>query len=201
MNIAEFFIRRPVATTLLMLGMLFFGIVGYTKLPVNQLPNVDFPTIQVLADLDGADPETMASSVATILERQFATIEGVDSMTSISSPGRTRIIIQFVLDRNIDAAAQDVQSAIGIRPAPPAHGPDRAAELPQGEPGGFSRALPAGVFAHPAAVPGERIRGHDDRPAHLHGVRRGAGDDLRAEESTRCAPSLTRTPWLPASSA
>jgi HAE1 family hydrophobic/amphiphilic exporter-1 len=97
-----------------MLGMLFFGIVGYTKLPVNQLPNVDFPTIQVMADLDGADPETMASSVAMILERQFSTIEGVDSMTSISSPGRTRIIIQFALDRNIDAAAQDVQSAIGI---------------------------------------------------------------------------------------
>ncbi|MDR0239788.1 MAG: efflux RND transporter permease subunit, partial [Deltaproteobacteria bacterium] len=113
MNIAAFFIRRPVATTLLMLGMLFFGIVGYTKLPVNQLPNVDCPTIQVIADLDGADPETMASSVAMILERQFSTIEGVDSMTSVSSSGRTRIIIQFALDRNIDAAAQDVQAAIG----------------------------------------------------------------------------------------
>ena len=114
MNVAAFFIRRPVATVLLMLGMLISGIVGYSKLPVNQLPNVDFPTIQVMADLDGADPETMASSVAMILERQFSTIAGVDSMTSISSPGRTRIIIQFALDRNIDAAAQDVQAAIGI---------------------------------------------------------------------------------------
>ncbi len=114
MNVAAFFIRRPVATTLIMLGMLFFGVIGYAKLPVNQLPNVDFPTIQVTAELSGADPETMAASVATILEREFSTIDGVDSMTSVSSSGRTRIIVQFNLDRNIDAAAQDVQSAIGV---------------------------------------------------------------------------------------
>ena len=114
MNIAAFFIRRPVATSLLMLGMLFFGLAGYSRLPVNQLPNVDFPTIQVFAELDGADPETMASSVAMILEQQLSTIEGVDSMTSVSTSDFTRIIIQFALDRNIDAAAQDVQSAIGL---------------------------------------------------------------------------------------
>jgi HAE1 family hydrophobic/amphiphilic exporter-1 len=114
MNVAAFFIRRPVATSLIMLGMLLFGAVGYFNLPVNQLPNVDFPTIQVTAELSGADPETMAASIATILEREFSTIEGIDSMTSISSSGRTRIIIQFALDRNIDAAAQDVQSAIGV---------------------------------------------------------------------------------------
>ena len=114
MNIAALFIRRPVATVLLMLGMLFFGAAGYNALPVNQLPNVDFPTIQVMAELPGADPETMAASVATPLEKQFFTIAGIDSISSVNSTGRTRIIIQFALDRNIDAAALDVQSAIGL---------------------------------------------------------------------------------------
>lgn len=114
MNIASIFIQRPVATTLIMLGLLFFGVAGYQKLPVNSLPNVDFPTIQVMAELAGADPETMAASVATPLEKQFSTIAGIDSMSSINSIGRTRIILQFALDRDIDAAALDVQSAIGL---------------------------------------------------------------------------------------
>lgn len=113
-NIAAFFIRRPVATILMMLGMLFFGITGYMDLPVNQLPNVDFPTISVLADLPGASPETMAASVATPLEKEFFTIAGIDSISSVNSTGRTRITIQFALDRDIDAAALDVQSAIGL---------------------------------------------------------------------------------------
>lgn len=113
-NIAAIFIRRPVATSLLMLGMLFFGITGYLELPVNQLPNVDFPTISVIADLPGADPETMAASVATPLEKEFFTIAGIDSISSVNATGRTRINIQFALDRNIDAAALDVQSAIGL---------------------------------------------------------------------------------------
>ncbi|MBD5607236.1 MAG: efflux RND transporter permease subunit, partial [Desulfovibrio sp.] len=113
-NIAAIFIRRPVATVLLMAGMLFFGVAGYLDLPVNQLPNVDFPTISVLADLSGADPETMAASVATPLEKEFFTIAGIDSISSINSTGRTRINIQFDLDRDIDAAALDVQSAIGL---------------------------------------------------------------------------------------
>ena len=113
-NIAAIFIRRPVATVLIMLGMLFFGITGYRSLPVNQLPNVDFPTISVLADLPGADPETMAASVATPLEKEFFTIAGIDSISSINATGRTRITIQFALDRDIDAAALDVQSAIGL---------------------------------------------------------------------------------------
>ena len=111
-NIAALFVGRPVMTALVMFGLLIFGIVSYRLLPVNALPNVDFPTIQVSASLPGASPETMASAVATPLEKQFSTIAGVDSMTSTWTNGSTQITIQFSLDRNIDAAAQDVQSAI-----------------------------------------------------------------------------------------
>ena len=112
MNLAETFIHRPVMTTLVMSAILLFGIMGYRLLPVSDLPNVDYPTIQVSASLPGASPETMASAVATPLERQFSTIAGVDSMTSSSSQGSTQITIQFILSRQIDAAAQDVQAAI-----------------------------------------------------------------------------------------
>jgi hydrophobe/amphiphile efflux-1 (HAE1) family protein len=121
MNISEPFIRRPVMTILLMAALLIFGAFGYMALPVSELPNVDFPTITVSASLPGADPETMASSVATPLESQFSTIAGVASMTSQSAQGSTSITIQFDLDRSIDAAAQDVQSAISAaaRQLPP----------------------------------------------------------------------------------
>jgi HAE1 family hydrophobic/amphiphilic exporter-1 len=112
MNIAAFCIRRPVTTTLVMLAILFFGMVGYRLLPVSDLPNVDFPTILVTVSLPGASPETMASSVATPLERQFSTIAGLDSMTSTNALGTTLITLQFNLSRNIDAAAQDVQAMI-----------------------------------------------------------------------------------------
>ncbi len=112
MNIAEIFIRRPVMTTLVMMSILLFGIMGYRLLPVNDLPNVDFPTITVRASLPGASPETMASSVATPLERQFSTIAGLDSMNSANTLGSTAITLQFTLDRTLDAAAQDVQSMI-----------------------------------------------------------------------------------------
>jgi HAE1 family hydrophobic/amphiphilic exporter-1 len=111
-NIAALFVRRPVMTLLVMIGILIFGLIGYRLLPVNALPNVDFPTIQVSASLPGASPDTMASSVATPLEKQFSTIAGIDSMTSTSTSGNTSITLQFALERNIDAAAQDVQSAI-----------------------------------------------------------------------------------------
>src|SRR5712692_6300370 len=107
----QLFIRRPVMTTLVMLGIVFFGLMGYRLLPVSDLPNVDFPTIQVSASLPGANPDTMAAAVATPLERQFSTIAGVDSMTSTSALGQTQITIQFALERNIDAAGQDVQAA------------------------------------------------------------------------------------------
>jgi len=99
-------------TVLLMAGLLIFGIAAYRLLPVSTLPSVDFPTIQVTAELAGASPETMASAVATVLERQFSTIAGIDEMTSVSGQGVTRVTLQFSLDRDIDAAAQDVNSAI-----------------------------------------------------------------------------------------
>src|SRR2546429_1638575 len=112
MNVAELFIRRPVMTTLVMLGILMFGVMGYRLLPVSDLPNVAFPTILVSASLPGASPDTMASSVATPLEKQFATIAGIDSMTSTNTLGQTSITIQFTLSRSLDGAALDVQSAI-----------------------------------------------------------------------------------------
>ncbi|HEV8436864.1 MAG TPA: efflux RND transporter permease subunit [Methylomirabilota bacterium] len=134
----ELFIRRPVMTTLLMAGLLVFGIMAYRFLPVSDLPNVDFPTIQVTASLPGASPDTMASAVATPLEKQFSTIAGVDSMTSTSAQGLTQITIQFSLQRNIDAAGQDVQAAIAAAapqlppgmPAPPSYKKVNPADQP-----------------------------------------------------------------------
>jgi len=112
MNIPELFIRRPIMTTLVMVSILVFGLAAYRLLPVSDLPNVDFPTIQVTASLPGASPETMASAVATPLERQFSTIAGLDSMTSTNALGNSQITLQFNLSRNIDAAGQDVQAMI-----------------------------------------------------------------------------------------
>ena len=134
----ELFIRRPVMTWLVMAGILVFGIFAYRLLPVSDLPNVDFPTIQVAASLPGASPDTMASAVATPLERQFSTIAGIDSMTSSSALGLTQITVQFSLERNIDAAAQDVQAAIAAAapqlppgmPTPPSYKKVNPADQP-----------------------------------------------------------------------
>jgi HAE1 family hydrophobic/amphiphilic exporter-1 len=124
MNLAELFIRRPVMTTLVSLAIVIFGLAAYRTLPVSDLPNVDYPTILVSASLPGASPETMASSVATPLEREFSTIAGLAEMTSANTQGQTNITLQFDLSRNIDAAAQDVQSKIAAAQS----------ELPQGMP-------------------------------------------------------------------
>jgi HAE1 family hydrophobic/amphiphilic exporter-1 len=124
MSISELFIRRPITTTLVMAGIVLFGIIGYRELPVSDLPNVDYPTIQVTANLPGANPETMASSVATPLERQFSTIAGLSTVSSTSTLGSTQVTLQFDLSRDIDAAAQDVQTAISAA----------ARQLPQGMP-------------------------------------------------------------------
>src|SRR3954453_21617083 len=138
MNIAAIFIRRPVMTTLVIIAILLFGAMAYRQLPVSDLPNVDFPTINVSAGLPGANPETMASAVATPLERQFSTIAGLDSMTSSSQLGWTSITLQFVLSRNLDAAAQDVQAAIAAAsrqlppnmPSPPSYSKVNPADTP-----------------------------------------------------------------------
>jgi HAE1 family hydrophobic/amphiphilic exporter-1 len=138
MNISKGFIERPVMTTLLMAAMVIFGIFGYMRLPVSDLPNFDFPTITVMAGLPGADPETMASAVASPLENQLSTINGIDTMTSSSSQGRTQISIQFSLNRDIDSAAQDVQTAISAAtrqlpramPSPPTFRKQNPADLP-----------------------------------------------------------------------
>ena len=138
MNLAELFIKRPVMTTLVMAAILLFGIMGYRLLPVSDLPNVDFPTILVSATLPGATPDTMASAVALPLEKQFSTIAGVDNMTSVSAQGASSITLQFALDRNIDAAAQDVQSMISKAardlpqnlPAPPSYQKVNPADQP-----------------------------------------------------------------------
>jgi HAE1 family hydrophobic/amphiphilic exporter-1 len=121
MNLPELCIRRPVMTTLLMASFIAFGLLAYRLLPVSELPNVDFPTVEVSARLPGANPESMASSVATPLESQFSRIAGVESMTSVSTHGISRITLQFALDRDIDAASLDVQSAIStaLRSLPP----------------------------------------------------------------------------------
>jgi hydrophobic/amphiphilic exporter-1 (mainly G- bacteria), HAE1 family len=118
---SELFIQRPITTTLIMAGIVLFGLIGYRALPVSDLPNVDYPTIQVTAELPGASPETMASSVATPLERQFSTIAGLNTVSSTSTLGNTQVTLQFDLSRNIDAAAQDVQTAIAAstRQLPP----------------------------------------------------------------------------------
>ena len=138
MNLPELCIRRPVMTTLLSAALCVFGMMAYRLLPVSDLPNVDFPTIQVGASLPGATPETMASAIATPLEQQFSTIAGIDSMTSSSTIGSTQITLQFTLDRNIDAAAQDVQAAIAAvqrrlptdMPAPPSYRKTNPADQP-----------------------------------------------------------------------
>jgi len=137
-NFCELFVRRPVMTVLVMAGILIFGLAGYRLLPVSTLPNVDFPTIQVTAELPGASPETMASAVATVLEKQFSTIAGIDEMSSVSGQGVTRITIVFTLGRDIDAAAQDVSSAIAsaarqlpaTMPAPPSFRKVNPADFP-----------------------------------------------------------------------
>ena len=188
MSATTLFIIRPVTTILLMSGLLVFGMLGYLTLPVSDLPPVEYPTITVSAALPGANPDTMASTVATPLERQFSTIAGVETMYSNSYLGRTNITLQFVLERNIDAAAQDVQAAISQAarslppdmPAPPAYNKVNPADQPV-----LFMSLKSAT--HPA-VGGGRIRADDARAAVLHGQRCRAGHDLRIAEIRRSHP-------------
>ncbi len=138
MSIPERFIQRPIATTLVMMAILLFGIASYRVLPVSDLPNVDYPTINVNAGLPGANPDTMAAAVALPLEKQFSNIAGLDSMVSSNRMGATSIVLTFSLDRNLDGAAEDVQAAISQAarqlpanmPAPPSYSRQNPADYP-----------------------------------------------------------------------
>ena len=150
MNISEVFIRRPIATSLLMAGIALFGILAYRALPVSDMPNVDFPTLVVSASLPGANPDTMASAVATPLERQFTGIAGLDNMSSVNGQGTTSVTLQFDLSRDLDGAAVDVQTAIAEAmpllpagmPSPPSFRKMNPAEFPIMFLGVTSRTLP-----------------------------------------------------------
>src|SRR5437016_6931987 len=135
MHFSRIFIERPVMTTLVTFAILLFGIVGFRALPIAALPSVDYPTIQVTASQPGANPETMASSIATPLEREFSTIAGIRSISSSNTQGVSTITIQFALDRDIDAAAQDIQAAIAQAilppmPRPPSYAKQNPSEQP-----------------------------------------------------------------------
>src|SRR5213079_998442 len=148
MNLSEIFIKRPVTTTLIILGIMVFGVMSYRLLPVSDLPAIDFPTIQVGAGLPGASPETMASAVALPLEKQFATIAGVTSINSTSSLGSTNVTLQFDLSRNI-AAAADAGATV----------------VPEGQSGRSASDVPRPPFGLAAAFGGQRVRRVDDRAA------------------------------------
>ena len=171
------FIHRPVATTLVMVAIFLVGLVAFPSLPVAPLPQVDFPTISVSAALPGASPETMATSVAQPLERQIAQIPGVSQMTSTSSLGATAITVQFDLDRNIDAAANDIQAAINAAGGPIAEGPADPADLSQGQPVRHAHSHPVGPVRRRPDHRRRRRGGKHPRPAHQPDFRRvpGAG--------------------------
>jgi len=182
MNLPAHCIRRPVMTSLLTAALCVFGAMAYKFLPVSDLPNIDFPTIVVTANLPGATPETMASAVATPLEQQFSTIAGIDSMTSTSSLGATAITLQFTLERSIDAAAQDVQSALAAvqrrlpndMPSPPSFRKTNPADTPILFMSVVSPSLPLSVVA--------RVCRDAAGAADLHGRWRRAGAGLRAQK-------------------
>ena len=195
MNISEGFIKRPIATSLLMAAIALFGAVAYRSLPVSDLPNVDFPTLLVTAQLPGASPETMGSSVATPLENQFSMIAGLESMTSVNSLGITQITLEFDLNRNLDGAAVDVQAAIT----------QAARLLPQGMP-----TPPTFTKVNPADQPMLYLVGHlDDRCRRGRSTstpKRASPSASRwsaasprcrcsAARSTRCTRSSIRTRW------
>ncbi len=192
MNLSRIFIERPVATTILVAAIVLFGAIAFRTLPVNDLPNVDFPTISVTAELPGANPEVMASTVATPLERQFSQIPGVDTMNSVNSTGRTRITLQFTLERNIDAAAQDVQTAISqaIRRLPDDMDPPTLRKV---NPADAPIMFLAVTSQHAADDGARRVRRHAHRAAPLDGERRRAGPGVRLAEIRGARLSRSRS--------
>ena len=201
MNLAELFIRRPIMTGLVTASILLFGVLAYQLLSVNDLPNVDYPTIEVSASLPGANPETMASAVAIPLERQFSTIAGLDSMSSVNTQGSTAITLQFDLSRNIDAAAQDVQAAISgaagqlpvDMPAPPSYAKVNPADQPIIYMSVSSPTLPLSTV--------HRVRRHASWPSAFPWSREWRRFKFLESRSTLYASSLIPRRWLLAASA
>src|SRR5215471_12474727 len=190
MSISATFIQRSVMTTLITFAILLFGIVGFRALPIAALRTVDYPTIQVTAFQPGANPETMASSIATPLERVFSTIAGVRSISSSNTQGGSTITIQFALDKNIDTAAQDVQSAIAqavlpSMPRPPSYAKQNPSEQP---------ILYFSLGSKTFAVNSQQKCGDDDRPAHVVGQRRFEGASVRRAKIRGPHPSGSRPP-------
>jgi multidrug efflux pump subunit AcrB len=193
---SEPFIRRPVATSLVMAAIAFVGIAAFPFLPVASLPQIDFPTIQVTATLAGASAETMAVSVATPLERQFSQISGITQMTSLSTLGAAQVVIQFDLNRNIDAAAQDVQAAISIA----------GKTLPQNMtlPPTYRKVNPADapiliLGAHSATLPLTRINEHLEfsGPADFAGLRCRTGSAAIGDRRSVFKSTLQSLPrWV-----
>jgi HAE1 family hydrophobic/amphiphilic exporter-1 len=197
MNVSEIFIRRPIATSLLMAGIALMGVVSYTGLPVSDLPAVDYPTVQVQASLPGGDPATMASTVASPLERQFTTIAGVDEMTSSSSAGSTSITLSFDLDRNVDSAVVDVQTAIAaampLLPSTLTSPPSFRKQNPADQP-----ILMLNLTSSTLSMArGRRVRRERPGAAHLDRRGRVAGSKCRARRNTRCASSSIPTRCAP----
>ena len=185
MNLAALFIKRPITTTLITLGIVVFGVMSYRVLPVADLPAIDFPTISVSASLPGASPETMASAVALPLEKQFSTISGLTSMNSTNTQGSTSITLQFDLSRDIDAAAQDVQTMIAQGDASASAADAVAAVVLQGESRRLSGHAARDAVGDASAFDGERIRRFERLAAHFHGEWRRAGQRVRTAEIRR----------------
>ena len=214
MNISETFIRRPIATSLLMAAIALFGVVAYRALPISDLPTVDYPTIIVGANLPGGDPVTMASAVASPLERQFTTIAGIDEMTSSSSTGSANVTLQFDLDRNIDSAAVDVQTAIAAAmpllpaglPAPPSFRKVNPADQPilqinltsntleMSKVDEYAEDILAPRISMVNGVSQVKSRARPNTPCGCRWIRQAAGAEDRHQRSRSGAAELEREP-------
>ena len=188
MSISTPFIRRPVATSLLTAALVLVGLAAYPFLPVAPLPRVEFPTISVTAKYPGASPETMASTVAQPLEQQFAQIPGMAQLTSVSVLGQSQIILQFDLDRNIDAAAGDVQAAINAASGQLPKSLPSQPDLLQGQSVRLADHDPVGAVRRGAADHGGRLRRRGAVAADVADLRRVAGADRRRAEARGAGP-------------
>ena len=192
MNLSEIFIRRPVATILLMVAIAFFGGVAYQSLPVSDLPNVDLPTLLVTASLPGASPDTMASAVATPLENQFSTIAGLQSMTSTNSLGTTQVVLEFDLEPQPRRSRGGRSGGDHASVAPAAARHADAAHVRESEPGRPADFVPGLGIEATASVHAGRVCRNPHRAADLDGVRRRAGGGSRRAEVRR-----SRRRWIP----